>query len=118
MANPIIIVIVALLVLWLFVKFKEIRHRLFGTVILLLILSMFLTASYVIKKNSLDLREEGSFGKFTKYYMVWIGGIFSSAKQITGSVASYDWGSVKSPDIDYLPNSGQNNSNSSAQSPE
>ena len=97
-------VIAGLLLLWAMIKFKEIRHRFFGTVILLLILSMFLSASYVIKKQNIDLKKEGGFGEFTKYYLVWLGNVFSSTKQITGNVVSYDW-SVNNTKIDYLPNS-------------
>ncbi|MEK6918499.1 MAG: hypothetical protein AABW73_00500 [Nanoarchaeota archaeon] len=91
MASPIIIMIGILLVLWILVKFKEMRHRFLGTILLLLILSLFLSATYVINKENIDLKSGDGLSKFTKYYVFWLGNIFSNAKQITGSVINQDW---------------------------
>ncbi len=93
----------ALIAVWAMIKFKEIRHRFFGTIILLLILSMFLSASYVISKQNIDLKKQGGFGEFIKYYMVWLNNVFTSAKQITGNVVGYDWSLNDQQKIDYLP---------------
>ena len=96
-------IVVALIAVWAMIKFKEIRHRFFGTIILLLILSMFLSASYVINKQNIDLKKQGGFGEFMKYYMLWLNSVFTSAKQITGNVVGYDWSLNEQPKIDYLP---------------
>ena len=62
-----------------------------GTVLLLLILSLFLSATYVINKQGIDLKSAGGLTKFTKYYVLWLGNIFTNAKQLTGSVINQDW---------------------------
>ncbi len=97
-------IIIALVAVWLMLKFKEIRHRFFGTIILLLILSMFLSASYVINKQNIDLKKEGGFGEFIKYYVLWLNNVFTNTKQITGSVVGYDWSLSNNQKINYLPN--------------
>lgn len=91
MASPIIIVIAILLILWIFVKFREMRHRFLGTVLLLLILSLFLSATYVINKQGIDLKSTGGMAKFMKYYVLWLGNLFTNAREITGSVINQDW---------------------------
>jgi hypothetical protein len=104
MANPILIIIGILLVLWITIKFKEMRHRFFGTLILIMILVLFLSASHVIKKESIDLKSKDGFIKFGQYYMSWLTTTFSQAKEITGSVIKQDWG-INNTKINYLPNS-------------
>lgn len=91
MASPIIIMIAILLVLWIVVKFKEMRHRFLGTILLLLILSLFLSATYVINKQKIDLKSTNGMKNFVQYYVLWLGNIFTNAKQITGSVINQDW---------------------------
>ena len=91
MASPIVIMITILLVLWISVKYKEMKHRFLGTILLLLVLSLFLSATYVINKQNLDLKSPGGLAQFTRSYVLWLGNLFASAKQITGSVINQDW---------------------------
>lgn len=74
-------------------KFKEIKHRFFSFLIIILIIFVILSASYVFSNNDLDLTSFDGFVKSSQVYLGWLGGAFSSFGDVTAyAIKDKNWG--------------------------
>ncbi|MDP1695752.1 MAG: hypothetical protein Q8L29_02470 [archaeon] len=78
-------------------KFKEVKHRFFSFITIILILFVILSASFVFSNNDLDLTSFDGFVKSSQVYLGWLGGAFSSFGDVTAYVIrDKNWGAGNS----------------------
>jgi len=121
-----ILIAILVVVIFLLLKFKEIRHKLGFIVILFFLLFLGLSFWNVYKANDLDLNTFDGVMTAGKLYFSWLGNLFINAKQVTGYIVDQDWGIGKTNASDESANksieddvlaavrNSMNNSNSSA----
>jgi len=90
--NIVLVIAAVIVLLWVLLKFKEIRHRAFGVVLIIMLLVFFLSSMYVVNKKDIDLKSEGGVGDFFSSYGLWLSQAFGNTRVITGNVIGMDWG--------------------------
>jgi hypothetical protein len=81
-----------IVLVFLFLKYREIRHKLSFVVILFLLLLLGLSFWNVYSTNKLDLGTFDGFVNAGKVYFNWIGGVLGNAKVLTTYAVKQDWG--------------------------
>jgi len=105
--NPIWILIAIFLGLFLVAKFREEKQKIFGTIIILLMVVLFFSASHVVKQEGINFSDSEALNHFMKSYMVWLGQAVGNIREITGSAIRQEW-TLNNTSIDYLPEGEEN----------
>ncbi|MFH1308270.1 MAG: hypothetical protein ABIH72_05445 [archaeon] len=80
-----------ILVIFMFLKAKDMRHKIYAITIVLLILFFYISASKIFTASPVDVKSFDGVVQGGKLYFSWLGHAFSIAKDITGKVVSADW---------------------------
>ncbi len=86
-----VILVVLVLVVAAFLKFRHMKHRFFLIIILLLLIFIYTTMSNVIKNNNLNVTTMNGMVTAGKLYFSWLGHIFGNVKDVTGDVIKMNW---------------------------
>jgi uncharacterized membrane protein YGL010W len=62
------------------------------TLILLLLLFVYISASIVISKNHIEIKSASGMITAGKAYFQWIGHVIDNTKTVVGNVIKMDWG--------------------------
>ncbi len=91
--NWFIVILTILAVVFIFVilKFKEFRHKI-GFLFILLLLLFFGFSVLQIYKTDADLGSFDGVVSAVKIYFVWLGSIFDNIVGISGYAINQDWG--------------------------
>ncbi len=86
-----IVIVAIILVIFLFVKLRYVKHK--TSWVILLVLALLLYIGYVASTAGYDVNLKSYEGSKTamKLYLVWIGNTFSNLKSLTGQVTKLDW---------------------------
>jgi hypothetical protein len=87
-------ILIGLLVVavFLFLKYRELKHKFSFVAILILLLLLGSSFWNVHQSNSLNLGSFDGFVKAGKIYFTWLGGVFGNAKTLTAYAVKQDWG--------------------------
>jgi len=91
MANWILIAILLVLI-FIIVRFKELKHRIFIIFIIVLILFGILSIGAIYTKNEVDLTSFEGLVAATKLYTSWLKTVYINVAQLTGQAVKQDWG--------------------------
>ena len=87
----IILTILAIIFLFIILKFKEVRHKL-GFIFILLLLIFFGFSVLQIYQSGVDLKTFDGFVAATKLYFNWLANLFGNVADVSGYAIHQDWG--------------------------
>lgn len=87
----VVLVILAILCVWLFGEFKRTRHKFVSVLIILLIVFLALSITYVFSNKDVDYKTVPGLLSATKVYFSWLGSAFGNVKMITSNAVNMDW---------------------------
>jgi len=90
------IVGILIIVVWLLVEMKRMRHKLFAIVLIILILLFYVSAYYVFKDREVDLKSYSGIKEASGIYFTYLGGVFGNMKSITTNAIKMNWGGSNS----------------------
>ena len=85
------IVAVLIVLIWVVVEVKRMKHKVFAIVLIALILLTYFSFSSVFRGKDVDLRSIPGIVEAGKIYLSWLGGIFSNFRTLTGNVVDMNW---------------------------
>ena len=87
-----LIVAVAIIAIYILVELKRFRHKIFAIFLIVLILFVYLSATYVLKGRNIDLKTVSGFTEAAKVYFSWLLSMFGNLKTITANAIHMNWG--------------------------
>lgn len=82
----------AIVIIFILLKFKEIRHKLGFLLVVGLVLFLVLSFATIYSSNNLDLTNFAGVMKAGELYVSWLGTAFQNVKGISAYVINQDWG--------------------------
>lgn len=89
-----VIIVVLIVVLWLFLKARHMKHQWYAIFLVLLILFIYLTGWKIINDNNIDLNSFNGVMSAMKLYFSWLGNLFSNVRTIAGDAVKMSWANV------------------------
>jgi len=86
-----IIIAVLIILIWIIVEFKRFKHKIFAILLIIIILFFYISITYTLKGQGIDLKTPSGMLKAAKIYFVWMGSAFSNLKSITSNAVRMDW---------------------------
>lgn len=90
--NWLLILILAIIAIVIFIKFKEIGHKTKFSALVIVLIILLGTIGYVYMKSDINLSSYDGFIKLGKSYFSWLGGLFGNFGKITGYAVQQEWG--------------------------
>jgi len=90
------VIIAAVVLIYILVEFKRLRHKAFAVLLIGLILFSYISAAIIFKDQDVDLKSVPGIIAASRLYFSWIGNVFYNMKDITANAVKMDWGSNKS----------------------
>ncbi len=90
--NWLLIGVAALVILLVFTKFGEMKHKYLLRIGIILIIILACTAGYVYINSAVDLTTYNGMITFGKTYFSWVGGAFRNLGGVTGYATTQNWG--------------------------
>ena len=87
-----IVIGAVIFVIFVFVKFRYIKHKLTWIFILLIILLLYIGFLTSMVGHNIDLKTYSGGQTAIKLYLVWLGNSFNNMKTLTGEAVKLDWG--------------------------
>ena len=87
-----VLIIVAVVALFVFLRFREIRHRVTHIVIILLVVLLAGSVATVYFSNDVDLTSFEGIAHAGKVYFSWLGAIFGNIGKVSTYAVHQDWG--------------------------
>ncbi len=97
-----IILLVLVGVLFFIQKVNHLKHRFSLTGAIILVIFVYITFSYAIGGENLDLKSAEGIGSGIKIYFSWLAGSFNNVKSITANAVNLDWSKNNSQEIKIL----------------
>jgi len=85
------LIVILVILVFVILKYKEIRHKLGFIFVLLIVLFLVVSSSYVYSHNKTDLKTFDGLVSAGKAYFSWFGSLFTNVKDISGYVIKQDW---------------------------
>jgi hypothetical protein len=85
------VVAIAIVVIWVLIEVKRLKHKLFAFFLIGLILFTYISFSVSLKNENVDLKTVPGLIKAGKLYFAWLGSAFKNVKSITAYASSQDW---------------------------
>lgn len=95
-AFPLLITIVLIVLVWLFIEFKRLKHKFFAIFLISLILFSYFSFVYVFKEQNLDFKTIAGIREASTLYFSWLSSLFGNFKGITTHAVQMDWGANES----------------------
>ena len=86
-----VLIVVLVLLLFLFVKFKEVRHRAFIVFFIIVVLFLIVSWSQITKQYKVDLKSFDGVVFLGKLYLVWLKNVFNNLVHLSGNAFKQDW---------------------------
>ena len=90
------ITLIVVTAIWVLVELRRFRHKIFAIFLIVLIIFLYVTVSYVFKHNSVDIKTVPGVIKGTQLYFSWLGSAFNNLKFVTTNAVKMNWGSNSS----------------------
>jgi len=86
-----LIISVLVILVWLLLEFKRLKHRIFALFIIFLILFVYFTGLFVFKDTTIDYKSVPGLVSASKVYFSWVLSISGNFKTITSNAVGLDW---------------------------
>ena len=86
-----VLIIAAVVALFIFLRFREIRHRVTHVVIILLVVLLVGSIATVYLSNDVDLTSFEGIASAGKVYFSWLGTMFGNIGKVSTYAISQDW---------------------------
>ncbi len=86
-----VVLSVLVAVIWVTIEMKRLKHKLFAIFLISLILFGYISFTFVLKGQDLDLKSVSGMVTAGKIYTSWLGSVFSNMKSITAYAVKKDW---------------------------
>lgn len=93
----IFVVAALIIVVWVLVEFKRVRHKVFALFLIGLILFLFLSSTFVFRDHDIDFKSVEGIVSASKIYMAWLGSVFTNF-QTTINAVKTNWEENKTND--------------------
>lgn len=93
MAIGITVLVVGILivVIYLLVEVKRLRHKMFAIFLIVMILFTYLSFAAVLNNKDIDYKSASGMATAGKLYFSWLGSIFGNFKTLTANAIGMDW---------------------------
>ncbi|MBM3232774.1 hypothetical protein FJZ18_01250 [Candidatus Pacearchaeota archaeon] len=88
------LIIVAALIVFVFLRFREVRHRATHMIIAIFLLLLVGSAVVVYFNNDVDLTSFDGIAEAGQLYFKWIGTIFSNLGKVSSYAVQQDWQAI------------------------
>ena len=92
-----------ILLVYVLVEVKRMRHKIFSIFLIGLILFSYFSASFIFVDQNIDFKTIPGVITASKLYFSWLGGVFGNIKQITAQAIRMDWGNNNNTSDGSLP---------------
>ncbi len=106
--TTMLIVVLAIVFIWILLKFKEMRHKIFSIFLILLILFTYFSFTASLSGRNIDFTTTSGWGEAIGLYFSWLGNAFVNVKSITAYAIGANWNNVNTS------GTAQNQTNSSS----
>lgn len=86
-----IIIAVLIILAFVFLRMKHIKHKVFLVLIIIVLLFFYTTSSKILSEYDINWKSVSGMEKGLKVYFAWMGGIFDNLKVITSNAIKLDW---------------------------
>lgn len=93
--TTLFIVIAVIVLIYVLVEFKRLRHKLFAVFLITLILFSYLSAAYLFKGQDINFKSVSGLVTASRIYFSWLGTIFVNFKSITTNAVHMNWDANK-----------------------
>jgi len=90
------IVLILIVLIWVFIEFKRMKHKLFAIILIFAILFFYFSMAYVFSGANVDFKSYSGIKHATNLYTSWLFSAFGNLKSITGNAIKMDWSSKNS----------------------
>jgi len=88
-----LIIISALIIaIWILIEFKRLKHKLFAIFLIGLILFLYISLTFTLKGQNLDLKTIPGITQAGKIYFSWLASATGNFKSITSNAINMNWG--------------------------
>jgi len=91
-----LITAVAVIAIWILIEIKRLKHKIFAVFLVILILSLYVTANHSLKGQDIDFKTIPGIIKAGKIYFALIVSIYNNLKTITTNAIKMNWGGQNS----------------------
>ena len=85
------VTIIAVVAIWVVLEVKRLKHKLFAIFLIGLVLFGYLSFSYTMRNNNIDLTTISGLFDASKIYLSWLAGAFDNIKFLTANAVKMDW---------------------------
>ncbi|MEJ2268125.1 MAG: hypothetical protein P8X70_03550 [Nanoarchaeota archaeon] len=85
------VVVALIIVIWVLVELKRVRHKVFALFLIGLILFLYFSSSFVFQGEDINFKSIEGISKAGKLYFSWLGSVFSNLKTVTTQAIKMDW---------------------------
>lgn len=86
-----ILIVILIAVIFLLVKFREVKHRTFMIVVVLMLIFIVITASQLVRQNGINLSKFDDVVLLSRLYFGWLKHVFANLVNLTGNAVKQDW---------------------------
>ncbi len=90
------IVVILIVVVWLLIELKRMRHKFFAIFLIILILLAYISFAVVFKDKEIDFKTVSGVINAGKIYFGWLSSVFGNLKTITTYAIKMNWGNESS----------------------
>ena len=90
----IFLLIIVVVAIWIFGEFKRSGHKFTIFLIILLLVFLVLSATFVFRSKPVDYQSVSGIFAAGKLYFVWLGTAFNNVKVVTSNAIHMDWTNV------------------------
>lgn len=85
------VTLVAIVLIWIMIEIKRLKHKIFAIFMILLILSVYASLTFTFRGQEVDLKSIPGVIDASKLYFSWLSSVFVNLKSITGQAIKMDW---------------------------
>lgn len=91
----VLIISVLVIAIWVVIEIKRLKHKLFAIFLIGLILFAYLSFTFSLRGQDIDIKTIPGVIEASKLYFSWLGSAFGNIKSITINAIKMDWGANK-----------------------
>ncbi len=100
-----LLIIIAIVIVLMFLKFRHVKHRTFAIIIILLLAFFYVSYTKVMATQNLDLKSLSGIDNAARLYFSWLYSAGINVKALAGNAIHMDWG-IKTNSSSPIDNSG------------
>jgi len=97
MRLTLIIISILVIAIWVIIELKRFKHKIFAIFLIMLLLSAYVSVSFVFKGKDMDFKTVSGVINASKIYLSWLSSALGNVRILTSNAINMDWKSVNSP---------------------